>query len=49
MTQVPDLSKQDIEEIKFLARQGPGKVNRVRLVCNLYKITKEELYLLLNS
>lgn len=43
----PLLTKDEIEEIKFLARQGPGKVNRVRLVCNLFKIDKETLYTVL--
>ena len=43
------LSPSDIEEIKFLAMQGPGKVNRIRLICNLYKINKETLYMVVKN
>lgn len=40
------LSKRDIKEILFLNKQGNGRHN---LICNLYKLTKEELYSLLSN
>ena len=43
------LSKLDIEEIKFLSSQGSGKYNRIRLITNLYNISKEELFAVINN
>ena len=37
------ISNNDIKEIKYLAAQGDNSINRVRLICNLYKISPEEL------
>ena len=40
------LSDKDIKDILFLSKQGNGRHN---LICNLYKLSKEELYKLLNN
>lgn len=41
-----NLSEDEIKEILYLSKQGNG---RVRLICNLYRITKSELQLILSS
>ena len=46
---IKGLSSKDIEEIKYISGQGSGKINRIRLITNLYKISKEELYEILNN
>jgi len=40
----PVLSRKEIMQILYLSKQGPSLVNRVRLICNLYEISKSELY-----
>lgn len=41
----PVLSNKEIREILFLSKQGGG---RSRLICNLYKLSNNDLYNLLN-
>lgn len=43
---INNLSEKDLSEIKYLARQGNG---RYSLICNLYRLTKKELYKLLRN
>jgi len=41
-----NLSKEEIEDILYLSKQGNG---RWQLICNLYKIEKETLYKILKT
>lgn len=38
-----NLSAEDIQQIKYIAAQGNYKINRVRLICNLWRIEKSDL------
>ena len=38
-----NLSKKEINEIKYLASQGNKEINRVRLITNLYNLTLDDL------
>ena len=45
MTQI-NLTDQDIQQIKFLSKQGNGRWD---LICNLFRINKEELMQILQT
>ena len=40
------LTKEDIQEILYINKQGNGRHN---LICNLYKLSKSELQNILND